>query len=1060
MPPDADPPPAPATVAGEHPANLKALETRFLALRQAAPDLWAAFTDAMAMVTGPESDARLIARLHQAGQTLAETMTAHAAATPELPYHNRHHTAEATLAVGWLCAIAQQQGLITPDQAALAVTAMLGHDIDHDGLSVTGGVLEADAAAKTVAACRAAGVSETDCTLVDFIIRGTEFALTGDNQARAAGTRPPGPLGRTADLLRVIANEADVLASLLPRLGFHIGEALAAERRRAHDPAANSIPTFSGRLAFLAHYPWFSPPSQQVGLPSLVQAELNSFVRAAPGLTPGATAEEGAAALDRIDRATALARYHDAVTAYLTRQPAPAARSAPPPRLRFQLSLTVTILAAFSIVFAAIITFTAVVIYREAVIAAVASADHAMADLTARTAARAEALIQPIYVTVAIASQTPIQMTPDTAPPNTAPPNTVPPGAASPGAGEAGLRAILAVLPQAGAVTEVTEDGAMLQVVRQSATPLDRRSRLAWPKDATYAIRRVTPTAEGPGTETWRFLDDAGQTLAQRAPAPATDPRDTIWYRTAMNTPVIATTVLHLLPALRVPGISIVNQVAGGGAIGIDIVLDALGEFLTQQRISPRSSAFIIDDDGILIAHSNHAVTLPDGSDNAAPTWITIASSDDPILREFWAEFATGQLTDGQSVPVRIGNEDYLARLALLSGTGDPPTRVGVVVPVDDFTASVNAVRNRMVALILGAGAVGLVLIGLVASRITRPLADLTREAESIGRFELDRPIQVSSYISEVRRLAITMQTMKFALQIFGQYVPKYLVRQLVLGEIQPRLGGERRVLTVMFTDIVNFTPIAEGMDPEQLTLITSDYFERMTQTLMQAGSTIEEYKGDGIKALWNAPSPDSDHAAHACLAALRCHAVSQGLCAAFRSRGQPALETRFGISTGDTIIGNVGSSDRMAYTAMGATVNLAARVEGLNRFYDTRILVTDTTRIAAGPHIVFRRIDRVLPKGARIPTDIHELLGLRHAETAEDAALILSDSELDRARQWDDLVAAYVAGHVSQAQTILDALDPARDPALHALYTERLKTAIAAPPGPDWNGVIRYTEK
>jgi adenylate cyclase len=723
---------------------------------------------------------------------------------------------------------------------------------------------------------------------------------------------------------------------------------------------------------------------------------------------------------------------------------AEATKRADPGGRRFRISLTVTILSAFALVFVAVIGLTGVATYREAMRAAVASANRQIADLTARTAARTAALVDPLYATIAIASRLP-----DVAPGTRA---TITPA-------EASFRGLLEVLPQARAVSAASADGALLQVLNLDAMTAERRLALQVPQGARFAVRAVTSAVAGQREETWRFLDSGGRILEQRATGPAADPRDEIWFRTGLNNDGIATTVLHMFPALGVPGLTIVRHMPAGGVLGIDVGLNSLGAFLADQRISPRGSAFIIDDNGILLAHSDRAIAMSPRAAGQDPTWITIASSPDPIMRAVWIDYATGRLAPGRGIEIDVGGETYLARVAPLDHIGSPRGMVAVVAPAADFIGPIERARDRTVLLFLAGGVLGLCLIALVASRITRPLAALTREADAIRRFDLDSTVIISSHITEVARLALTMQAMKSALHTFSVYVPKDLVRQLMGGDGTARLGGERRVLSVMFTDIVGFTSIADGMDAEMLMRLTSAYFEQMTRELMGAGGTIDKYVGDAVMALWNAPGLDADHAARACVAALRCRDLSERLTGEFEQRGWPALRTRFGVNTGEAVVGNVGSTDRMAYTAIGTTVNMASRLEGLNKQYGTQILVTEATRAAAGTDFVFRHVDRVLPKGRQMPTEIHELLGLRSAAEDVDNPLMLSDADIDRAARWDGIVAAYLDRRFVDARLLLPATTRPDD-RLGTLYRQRLEALIAEPPGSSWDGVAAYLEK
>jgi adenylate cyclase len=719
----------------------------------------------------------------------------------------------------------------------------------------------------------------------------------------------------------------------------------------------------------------------------------------------------------------------------------------PPPAAArpFQVSLTIAILTAFSLVFLTVMGFTALATYQFTIRTALRSATKEMADLTALTASRTTALIEPLTTVLAVTPALPA--VPDSA------------ASAEAGATESAFRNLLAGLPQAHGVFAMRFDGAQVEMANISAMSAARRAALAPPAGATLAVR-IQDALGGGGGATWRFLDRTGRVMQERHVAGAENARDEVNFRTAMNADGVATTVLHALPMLGAPGIGVVRAMPGGGVFGFDLTLDSLSGFLAAQRVSRRSSAFIIDDNGILMAHSNPALSMNTNSLGEAMGWMTIASSKDPLLKAIWNSFAIAKLAPGKDIALKVDREDYLVRMASLEHFGSPPSLVVVAAPVADFTGPVKRARDRTLALFLIAGAIGLALIALVARQINRPLAALTREADRIGRFELDHPLAVVSRLTEVAALARTMEAMKSALHIFGLYVPKDLVRQLVSTGAKPRLGGERRDLTVMFTDIVGFTTIADETDAEELMRLTSAYFERMTQEVMGAGGTIDKYIGDAVMALWNAPTPDPVHADHACLAALRCRDLSSRLAVEFSRQGWPPLHTRFGVNTGEAVVGNVGSSDRISYTAIGADVNLASRLEGLCKQYGSHILAGEATRVKAGPQFVFRRVDRVLPKGRRSPTDIHELLGLRAAADPTDSSLVLEAADIAWAKAWDEIVSAYLDRRFADARAGLNAANLGRRDPLADLYAHRLAAYLAEPPPADWNGVAAYQEK
>lgn len=292
---------------------IEGLEAGFIARRCAPPDLPSAFVAAFAWLAASHP------ALARAGRETAAAMDAAAAATPEPAYHNRHHAAEATLAMGLLCRHAVAQGCIPARHAAIGIAAMAGHDMGHDGSQTRGGVLERRSRDAAAALAAAAGVLPADLVLLGDVILGTDPDQVAGNAARHAGRLPPGPLGPAQDALRVLANEADVCASLLPALGPRLGLLLAQEWG-ASTPAGLLARTAIGRLAFLRGYPCpnqptMSGPARALGLDAARHRSIAAYAAAGPPSGAAATPEAGADALDRMPRDAAAAAYAAALMA-------------------------------------------------------------------------------------------------------------------------------------------------------------------------------------------------------------------------------------------------------------------------------------------------------------------------------------------------------------------------------------------------------------------------------------------------------------------------------------------------------------------------------------------------------------------------------------------------------------------------------------------------------------------------------------------------------------------------------------------------------------------------
>lgn len=282
-------------------------------------------------------------------------------------------------------------------------------------------------------------------------------------------------------------------------------------------------------------------------------------------------------------------------------------------------------------------------------------------------------------------------------------------------------------------------------------------------------------------------------------------------------------------------------------------------------------------------------------------------------------------------------------------------------------------------------------------------------------------------------------------LQFLSQYVSPDVAAELQRsGEIS--LGGQRREMTVMFTDIAGFTGYADKMPVEQLEKFMNMYLSEMSSVLFEHNATLDKYIGDAIMSFWNAPLGQTEHAELACKAALamkRRESLSQ---AKFAEFGIEKLCTRIGINTGSMVVGNVGSEQKVNFTVLGDAVNLASRLEGSNKIYGSSILVADSTVQQLKPgQFLFRRLDRLRVRGRSGGTEVYELLA---------AAPFDSDMQI-LARQFDLALSNYFDQHWEKAEQILIELSeqfPHDGPTRVLLH--RTRAFRQNPPGADWDGV------
>ena len=287
----------------------------------------------------------------------------------------------------------------------------------------------------------------------------------------------------------------------------------------------------------------------------------------------------------------------------------------------------------------------------------------------------------------------------------------------------------------------------------------------------------------------------------------------------------------------------------------------------------------------------------------------------------------------------------------------------------------------------------------------------------------------------------------RFIKSAFRQYLSPVVIEELLRHPERMRLGGERRVLSIFFSDLQGFTSLSESLSPEALTQFLNEYLTAMTDIVMDEGGTVDKYEGDAIIAFWNAPLDQPDHAARALRAALRCQDRLAELRPAFRERVGTDLVMRIGLNTGPAVVGNMGSHSRFDYTMLGDAVNLAARLEGLNKQFGTRVMVTGALLEAAGDAFAARELGRVVVVGRSEPVAVYEPMWPGERERRE--------GEL---RGFESALAHFYAGRTEAALAGFEALAD-RDPAA-AAYVRQCRAVMAEGPGPQGAGVWVMTSK
>jgi class 3 adenylate cyclase len=359
------------------------------------------------------------------------------------------------------------------------------------------------------------------------------------------------------------------------------------------------------------------------------------------------------------------------------------------------------------------------------------------------------------------------------------------------------------------------------------------------------------------------------------------------------------------------------------------------------------------------------------------------------------------------------------------------------------------------------AAIVGLIFANLVSGGIIRSVRQLLEGTRAVEAGQLDQSITVTTG-DEIGQLAAAFNRMVLQLrdnqrvrETFGKYIDPRVVEGLIDRPTLTAAEGQRRVMTVLFCDLKGFTSLSEGMTPQGLVKVMNRYLSIMSEPIRTHRGIIDKYIGDGIMAYWGPPFVDDvDHARFACLAALemieRIATLRREIPELLGVRGTPmeTCDLRIGIATGEALVGSIGSDVMMSYTLMGDVVNLASRLEGANKAYGTRNLVSERTIAAVGDAVEIRQIDRVVVAGHTHSEVVFEILGRKGELTPQQVASRDSYQEAlaaYREQRWEDALRALGAA--------LEAM-PGDGPSIALL--RRIEGFKTEPPSRDWDGAWR----
>ena len=459
-----------------------------------------------------------------------------------------------------------------------------------------------------------------------------------------------------------------------------------------------------------------------------------------------------------------------------------------------------------------------------------------------------------------------------------------------------------------------------------------------------------------------------------------------------------------------------------------------------------------------LRAISGVDLALTEGSRALATTLSEAAAGG---LSRALASFAVaGPSGQGDAISeLSLGGERFLALRAEIV-PGLPTERAGFLL-LSSLDAELKAYRDLRATLLQVGVAILAVALGVgyaLAQGITRRVAVLGRAARRIGAGDLDARVEIAGgdefeeLGSAFNEMVAGLRERELIKRTLERYVSKSVAAELLRDPGQAALAGVRRELTVFFVDLGGFTGLAEALEPEAVVAHLNEYFEAVCGAVLAEDGTVNQFQGDGVVAFWGAPLVQPDHAARACRAALAVSARVDLLCTRWAERGVVAPSYRIGLHTAELVAGEIGSAERGTYGIVGDGMNLASRLEGANKAYGTRILVSEATRAQAGAAFLMRELDLVRVVGRQAPVRIFELVAeadTGDAHTRRKLELFATALDAYRAREF---------GSAERVLAALFELDPDDPPA--RVLAARVRAFRVAPPPADWDGIFVLESK
>lgn len=537
------------------------------------------------------------------------------------------------------------------------------------------------------------------------------------------------------------------------------------------------------------------------------------------------------------------------------------------------------------------------------------------------------------------------------------------------------------------------------------------------PQGVIYAIR-IIDRQSSKATEKIQYLDTSGNVLATEDIHPlGYDPLSDPLFVNMRDWPHDVWSDVYTFGSGQ-KGVSISVPIFDPkekfiGMVRTNLSLEMISNFVTHEKIGNTGVAFVLDSKGDILFPRTFA-----RSQKISPAAFPDA------YKAFIQNGENNFLLDHN-------NKKYFVTYAEYPFSLEQPWTVVVIIPYTDYFEGVIKAQHHSILVAIAILILFGFLVYLTGKFISKPIVQLAKDVDDIRRFNFEEKVPLSSNILEVNTLENSISSMRAALSSFTRYVPKDIVKQLIEKGHEIVVGGIRKELTVMFTDIENFTTYSESISIEELITSLTKYFNLLSKVILTYEGTIDKYIGDSVMAFWGAPNPIADEADKACLAALYFQESYK------KEKDLPNWQTRIGIHSGETIVGNIGTNERLSYTAIGNVVNTTSRLQAINKDYKTKIVISQTVQEKIGTRFVTRPLDFVAFKGRKNRITIYELV----AGLTQDPAINATKEQIELSKDFTDAYFLFFEGHFDKARELFNDIHrrfPEDYPT--KLYLEKLK--------------------